>query len=279
MTSSQDKIVVLITGANTGLGFEIAKALFARPNSYHILVGCRGDVSRATHSISKLKQISPNSSSTAEPLSIDITSDESIATAFQQVEQKVGHVDVLVNNAGADFDKATESGELTAREGWNQTYDVNVTGTHLFTAAFAPLLLRSTAKPPRLLFITSGLASVEEHSNGTSSKYALAPAGEWPKPKSLWIPYRVSKTALNMLAVEWGRLLHNDDVAVFNISPGFLDTGLGHNRSTGEKCDKGAMGAIDPAIGGSFCADVVEGIRDERAWPMATMRRDSIQPW
>lgn len=82
-----------------------------------------------------------------------------------------------------------------------------------------------------------------------------------------------------MLAVEWGRLLHNDGIAVFNISPGFLDTGLGDNRDTGEKCDKAAMGAIDPAIGGGFCADVVEGKRDEWAWPMKTMRKDGIQPW
>lgn len=82
------------------IGFEIAKALFARPASYHVLIGCRGDVSRASHSISELKRIWPNSLSTAEPLSIDITSDESIATAFQQVEQRIGQVDVLVNNAG-----------------------------------------------------------------------------------------------------------------------------------------------------------------------------------
>jgi NAD(P)-dependent dehydrogenase (short-subunit alcohol dehydrogenase family) len=81
-------------------GFEIAKSLFARPNPYHILIGCRGDISRASDAISKLEQLSPESTSTAEPLSIDISSDESIAAAYSQVQQKFGRVDILVNNAG-----------------------------------------------------------------------------------------------------------------------------------------------------------------------------------
>ena len=181
-------------------------------------------------------------------------------------------------STGGDLGIAVTSGQLTAREGWNQTYNLNVTGTHLFTEAFAPLLLASRARFPRLLFITSGLASVTEHSDGTSSKYALAPAG-WPKPKTLWQSYRVSKTGLNMMAAEWARLLHNDGVKVFNISPGFLDTGLGNDRATGQEVNKAAMGALDPAIGGGFCADVIEGKRDEQAWPIRTMRKDAFQPF
>lgn len=126
------KILVLITGANTGLGeqeppslllqylwahirqlhtdqfnyilgLEIAKALFSRPDAYHILIGCRGDISRATDAISKLQQVSPKSHSTAEPLSVDITSDESITTAYEEVKRKFGYVDVVVNNAGGFF--------------------------------------------------------------------------------------------------------------------------------------------------------------------------------
>ena len=81
-------------------GFETAKALFARPGPYHVLIGCRGDITRTTDAISKLQQFSPTSVSTAEPLSIDISSDTSIAEAFKQVKEKFGHVDVLVNNAG-----------------------------------------------------------------------------------------------------------------------------------------------------------------------------------
>ncbi|KAI1074640.1 NAD(P)-binding protein [Whalleya microplaca] len=278
MSSRGSMTVVLITGANTGLGFEIAKALFARPSPYHILIGCRGDLGRAHDAISKLKQSSPDSPSIAEPLSIDITSDESITAAFKQVQDQFGHVDVLVNNAGADFDTAVSSSQLTKREGWNQTYNVNVTGTHLFTEALAPLLLASQARPPRLLFITSGLSSCTELATGSSPRYTLAPAG-WPKPNTMWFSYRVSKSGMNMMATEWSRLMRNDGVRVFNISPGFLNTGLGDDRATGEWRDKSSMGAIDPAIGAGFCADVVEGKRDEQAWPIKVLRKDMVQPW
>lgn len=81
-------------------GFEIAKALFRRPERHHILIGCRGDIGRASDAISELKQLSPDSASTAEPLSIDVTSDKSIAAAVDEVRAKIGHLDVLVNNAG-----------------------------------------------------------------------------------------------------------------------------------------------------------------------------------
>jgi NAD(P)-dependent dehydrogenase (short-subunit alcohol dehydrogenase family) len=84
---------------------------------------------------------------------------------------------------------------------------------------------------------------------------------------------------MNMLATEWARLLRNDGVAVFNVSPGFLNTGLGDNRATGEWRDKGVMGAIDPAIGAAFCADVIQGKRDEQTWPPQVIRKDEVQPW
>jgi NAD(P)-dependent dehydrogenase (short-subunit alcohol dehydrogenase family) len=142
-----------------------------------------------------LQQLSPDSSSTAEPLSIDITSEESIATAFKEVQEQHGRVEILVNNAGTfptsqmirlsaqcsyrltlwhvtglALDTAVTSGQLSPREGWNQTYNVNVTGTHLFTSAFVPLLLASQAQTKRLIFITSGLSSITEHASGTSPR-------------------------------------------------------------------------------------------------------------
>lgn len=94
------------------------------------------------------------------------------------------------------------------------------------------------------------------------------------------LAYRVSNAALNFVAAEWARLLHNDGVAVFDISPGFLNTGLGDDGATGAaKYDKAAMGALDPAVGGKFCADVVERKRDDQAWPVKVLRKDAVQPW
>ena len=82
---------------------------------------------------------------------------------------------------GVDLDTAVSSRRLSKREGWNHAWDVNVTGTHLLTEALAPLLIASRSPEPRLVFMTSGLASVAEHAGGKSSHYEIPPAG-WPKP-------------------------------------------------------------------------------------------------
>lgn len=173
------------------------------------------------------------------------------------------------------------SGRLSQRDGWNQSWDTNVTGTHACTQAFAPLLISSWSKTkqPRLIFITSGLSSLANHAGGTSSRYVLEPPG-WPKKDALFLPYRASKTGLNMVAVEWARMLRNDGVHVFNLSPGFLDTGLSNDRATGEIRNKAALGAQDPALGGQFCAHVVVGNKDKLAWPARVLHRgDTTQPW
>ena len=122
------------------------------------------------------------------------------------------------------MDLAIASGRLTKREAWNQTWDINVTGTHLFTEIFAPLLLASQARDPRLLFVTSALSSLEEHASGMSPRYGPAPAG-WPKPDTMYVAYRSSKCGLNMLATEWARSLRNDGVKVLIVSPGFPEHG------------------------------------------------------
>ena len=82
-----------------------------------------------------------------------------------------------------------------------------------------------------------------------------------------------------MVVAEWARLLRNDGIKVFDVSPGFLNTGLGDDRGGGERRDKAAMGAIDPAVGAEFCADVLDGKRDEQAWPVKVLRKDMVQPW
>lgn len=311
-TSTDTSVIVLITGANTGLGFEVAKALFARSQPYHIILGARGPLSRAEQAVLQLTSLFPSSKSTASPLSIDITSDESIENAAQTIANTpgLGHIDVLVNNAGADFGLAVQSGRLTPREGFLQTWDVNVAGTHFFTEKMMPLLLSSESeglKPnpgpnpddisqsgaglggrgKRLIFLTSGLSSISENAQGTPAHFRIPPPG-WPKPALIpafgtspypVLAYRASKAALNMLATEWARVLKDDNVKVFDISPGFLDTGLGKDRVTGDAPPLGKMGAASPQVGGEFLADVVEGKRDGEAWPVRVLRRDVEQPW
>jgi len=155
------------------------------------------------------------------------------------------------------------------RDMWNKSWNVNTTSTFILTNTFVPLLLKSS--DPRLLFIASGTATLTEHEDPAIA-LNKSPDKGWPKPM-LGIPaYRASKTGLNMMMREWTRLLKEDGVKTWCVSPGFLATGLGFGA---EKLK--AMGAMDPAMGAAFVKDVVEGQRDEDAGKV--IRRDGIQPW
>lgn len=91
--------VVLVTGANSGIGYETAKAFLQSTKPYHILLGSRS-LEKATSAIQTLREECPESANTVEALPVDLTSDESIEKAFQQVKASPGYIDALINNAG-----------------------------------------------------------------------------------------------------------------------------------------------------------------------------------
>ena len=222
------KLIVFITGANTGLGYEAVKAMYKSSTAYAILIGCRS-VDKGDAAISSLKKEISKSSSTLSTVQVDVESDDSIKSAYDNIFSSHGKIDVLINNAGAGFDRQIQSGELGIREAWNKSWNVNVAGTHVMTTTFVPLLLKSS--DPRLLFVTSGtstLAETERFDNEIFARINTSPEAGWPKPEQVnpITSYRSSKTGLNMMMREWTRILKNDGVKVFGISPGFLATGL-----------------------------------------------------
>ncbi|KAH7382697.1 hypothetical protein DE146DRAFT_623900 [Phaeosphaeria sp. MPI-PUGE-AT-0046c] len=267
--------IVLITGGNTGIGYETVKALYASPEAHIILMGSRS-LDKANDAISKLKSEINETKSTIEPIQIDIEDDASIESAFEQVKSKHGRIDALVNNAGGSFDPLlrNDNSTPTLRHVWDRAYSLNVTSTQVMTHIFMPLLLASSV--PRLLFVTSGLSSLTTCSGGLNSK-ALAPEPPkkgWPKDGALsMIAYRSSKTALNMMMLDWVRMLEPDGVKVFCISPGFLATGLGGLGSEFMK----KVGAGEPSVGGGFIGDVVQGTRDGDTGKV--INKDGVQPW
>lgn len=158
---------------------------------------------------------------------------------------------------------------MSMREAWNKSWNVNTTGTQIMTHTFIPLLLKSS--DPRLLFVTSGTFTLAE--TETQELWVnKIPAKGWPKQAIAFPAYRSSKTGMNMMMREWARVLTEDGVKVWCISPGFLATGLGAGQDANKK-----MGAGDPAIGGNFIKDVVEGKRDQDAGKV--IRASNIQPW
>ncbi|KAK9482245.1 hypothetical protein V1527DRAFT_34203 [Lipomyces starkeyi] len=244
--------VVLVTGGNDGIGYEAVKAFLESEKAYHVFLGSRS-LEKGKAAIEKLHKESPGVTNTVEVVQVDLHSDESIQNAFEQVKASPGRLDALVNNAGATFDIEYVAGKISLRDCFNKAYDVNVSGTNVMTYTFVPLLLKSA--DPRLIFV-AGLSQISV----ASVKYFPTPplpAG-WPKKVDFeTIGYRSSKTALNMVMLDWNHKLKEDGVKVWGVGPGFLATNLGNSR------DKIlAMGGGHPSIGGKIIRGVVEGERD-----------------
>lgn len=214
---------------NTGLGLEVVKALCKTSTPYEIIIGCRA-VSKGESAIESVKKEIPDSSSTLSTLQVDLASDSSIEKAVETISSEHGRLDVLLNNGGANFDVEIQpKGKMTIREAFNASWDVNVSGTHVLTSLAVPLLLKSS--DPRLMFVTSGtstMAETERNDMPNLQRINAAPPKGWPKDSgnNPLTAYRSSKAGLNMVMREWHRILLNDGVKVWCISPGFLATGL-----------------------------------------------------
>ncbi|TEY66947.1 hypothetical protein BOTCAL_0130g00220 [Botryotinia calthae] len=262
------RTIVLVTGANSGIGYEAVKAFLQSTKPYHVLFGARS-LEKARIAVVDLEKEVPESKNTIETLEVDLVSDESIEKAFETVMEKHGRVDSLVNNAGATFDIAYVNGKGTLRECFNNAYDVNVAGTHVLTSTFIPLLFKSS--DPRLIFVT-GLSAI----NQAAQKYFPTPpqpAG-WPKKIGFeTIGYRCSKTALNMLMLDWNHKLQADGVKVWAVGPGMCATNLG---GLGPALAY-EMGFEHPSRGGLIIRSVVEGERDEDVGRI--VGRDGVVDW
>lgn len=99
------------------------------------------------------------------------------------------------------------------------------------------------------------------------------PPKGWPKKNLGGVPaYRSSKTGMNMMMREWYKVLKEDGVKVWCVSPGYLATGIGGSQEANLK-----QGATDPAEGGKFVRIVVEGARDGDVGKVVL--RNGVQSW
>ncbi|EME80063.1 uncharacterized protein MYCFIDRAFT_189745 [Pseudocercospora fijiensis CIRAD86] len=265
-----DRTVVLIAEANTGIGHATVQALLQSDRSYRIFLGGR-DLVRAENAAMSLKDEASETNSEVDPIQIDVDSDASIVTALATISSKVDRVDVIINNASASFDSQIHKGQLTVRDAWNKCWNTNVTGANIITETFLPLLLKS--KDPRLLFVTSGASSLADAADAHHLMHKVPPPG-LPKPPSN-SAYRSSKAGLNMMMLEWHRLLKNDGVKVWCVAPGLPSTGLGNEP---ERLRKSSGG--DLSLGGQAILGVVEGKRDSHVGRVVREYGDSkIQAW
>ncbi|KFZ05728.1 hypothetical protein V501_08076 [Pseudogymnoascus sp. VKM F-4519 (FW-2642)] len=227
--------IVVVTGASKSVGYEVVKALLQSDESYHVFLGGRS-LERGQQAVLTLRnecadslgprdkgcalKECPNCFNIVEAIQVDISSDLSIEKAFETVKASVGRIDVLINNASVIKDLDYVRGKASLRESFTSSYDVNVAGTHVMTWTFMPLLLQSY--DPRLIFVT-GLDTFEESAR-EDFPLPLQERG-WPKKVELeTVGYRCTKTALNMLMLDYHHKLQMDGVKVWCVGPGFLAT-------------------------------------------------------
>jgi NAD(P)-dependent dehydrogenase (short-subunit alcohol dehydrogenase family) len=233
MTASP--LLVLITGANAGLGYHTARHL-ATNGGFHILIGSRS-TAKAEGAIKQiLSEVPKADASLLEPLEIDLTSDASIAAAVANVSKAHGKLDVLVNNAAIS---GTDSALDSIRAKYNAAYNTNVTGTAIVTDNFIPLLQKSTAPTRRIVMVSSGLGSLYLTQDGK------APA------QQRYAQYAISKAALNMLTLYTLERVKGDGITVIAMSPGFCATNLNNFRGTLPP-EVGALNIVDAITKGSY---------------------------
>ncbi|GII32262.1 SDR family oxidoreductase [Planotetraspora mira] len=210
----------LITGANKGIGFEIARSLGLA--GVTVLAGAR-DRSRGEEAAARLG---------AAFVQIDVTSEESVAAAAEWIEKEHGRLDILVNNAGIAQGGPTPS--RTPLETTRRVYDTNVFGVIAVTNAMMPLLRRSPAG--RIVNVSSEVGSMEMASDPESPIYALN-----------GVSYQSSKTALNMITLCYAKEFAGTSIKINACSPGYCATDL--NGHTGHRsAEQGAAIAVRLAL-------------------------------
>ncbi|HEY8836054.1 MAG TPA: SDR family oxidoreductase [Chthoniobacterales bacterium] len=191
----------LVTGANKGIGFEVARQLARQ--GFRVFLGVR-NAKAGREAAEKLK-----SEGDIVFLEIDVSNEKSIRTAAEEFARQGDRLDVLVNNAGilADEDK----GALTiTSEIFETTLRTNTLGPWLVAQAFAPLLKKS--REPRIVNVSSSGGQLEDGADG-------------------WAPgYCVSKTALNGVTVQLAAALPK--FAVNSVCPGWVRTEMGGENAT-----------------------------------------------
>jgi NAD(P)-dependent dehydrogenase (short-subunit alcohol dehydrogenase family) len=236
---SQEEHVALITGANKGIGFEIARQLGKA--RHLVLLGAR-DASLGEAAASTLKAESID----VHFIHIDLSKPATIQAAAATIEADWGRLDVLVNNAGI-ADRADGPPSKTSIDAVRRIFDTNFFGTLAVTQAVLPLLRHSSSG--RIVNVSSGLGSLAH--NGDPS---------WEFSQAKFLGYNSSKAALNMLTVQLAAELRDSGIKVNSADPGFTATDLNAHRGR-QTTREGAAAAVrlallpdDGPTGGFFSA-------------------------
>ncbi|GAY07088.1 SDR family oxidoreductase [Pseudonocardia sp. N23] len=202
-----EKTVALVTGANKGIGHEIAAGLGAL--GLRVGVGARDD-GRREAAVEKLQAAGVD----VFGVPLDVTDDASVAAAARLVEEQEGRLDVLVNNAAITGGMPQEP-TLVDPATVATVVDTNVLGVIRVTNALLPLLRRSPS--PRIVNMSSGVGSLTRQTQG----------GETGPISAAYSP---SKSFLNALTIQYAKELRDTNILINAACPGYVATDLNGHR-------------------------------------------------
>jgi NAD(P)-dependent dehydrogenase (short-subunit alcohol dehydrogenase family) len=192
--------VALITGANRGIGFEIARQL-AR-HGLRVVLGAR-EASEGDRAAAELA-----AEGSVNAAAIDVGDATSVDRAIESVSERFGRIDVLVNNAGVLIDSGRTASRIALAD-VQKTLDVNLIGAWRVSQAVLPFMQRQ--RYGRIVNVSSSMGTLAD---------VAGSGGSWPA-------YRLSKVALNALTMLLASEVRGTNVLVNAVSPGWVRTRMG----------------------------------------------------
>jgi NAD(P)-dependent dehydrogenase (short-subunit alcohol dehydrogenase family) len=215
---AKEKRIALVTGANKGIGFEVARDLARK--GFHVFLGARNSEAGEAAVLKLNKEGEKEDYGEITFLKIDVSKSDSIRRAAEEFSRSTDRLDVLVNNAGILLDDDKEI-LTTTPEIFETTLRTNTAGALLVSQAFVPFLKKSAA--PRIVNVSSGGGQLADGADG-------------------WAPaYCISKTAMNGVTSQLAAALPK--FAVNSVCPGWVRTDMGGENAT-RSVAEGASGIV-----------------------------------
>ena len=228
-------MIILVTGANKGIGREIAGQLGALGHT--VVIGARSEES-GEQAAAELRADGADVSSVV----LDVTDQASVAAAAATLDERHGRLDALVNNAGVSrrpgSDLTAQTPGTVELDLVRYVFETNVFGVVTVIEAMLPLLRRS--QTPRIVNVSSSAGSLTLMTD---------PAAQDQIPIS--VAYAPSKTAETAVTIEYARGLRADNILVNAVCPGYVSTAL--NNFSGHRTP--AQGAAQAVRMATIAAD------------------------
>jgi NAD(P)-dependent dehydrogenase (short-subunit alcohol dehydrogenase family) len=204
---TKEQRIALVTGANKGIGFEVARQLARR--NFRVFIGARNEKAGQAAVQKLTKEGEKEDYGEITFLKIDVSKPDSIRRAAEEFSRKSDRLDTLVNNAGILLDDDKDV-LITTPEIFETTLRTNTVGALLVAQAFVPFLKKSDA--PRIVNVSSGGGQLADGADG-------------------WAPaYCISKTALNGVTSQLAAALPK--FAINSVCPGWVRTDMGGSNAT-----------------------------------------------